>query len=108
MNTTGNIDNYSNFIVTINQSTKRLARLIDKVLDVTQLENELLILHKENFSLEKLVIEIVREYNNNIHLLNKNQLEIRSIPDSMIVIVLILKAEEILDMCLRIEHELFR
>ena len=77
MNTTGNIESYSNFIVTINQSTKRLARLIDKVLDVTQLENELLILNKENFSLEKLVIEIVREYNNNIHLLNKNQLEIR-------------------------------
>ncbi len=77
MNTTGNIENYSNFIVTINQNTKRLARLIDKVLDVTQLENELLILNKENFSLEKLVIEIVREYNNNIHLLNKNQLEIR-------------------------------
>ena len=77
MNTTGNIESYSNFIVTINQNTKRLARLIDKVLDVTQLENELLILNKENFSLEKLVIEIVREYNNNIHLLNKNQLEIR-------------------------------
>ena len=77
MNTTGNIESYSNFIVTINQSTKRLARLIDKVLDVTQLENELLILNKENFSLDKLVIEIVREYNNNIHLLNKNQLEIR-------------------------------
>jgi two-component system, OmpR family, sensor histidine kinase VicK len=77
MNTTGNIENYSNFIVTINQNTKRLARLIDKVLDVTQLENELLILNKENFSLEKLVIEIVGEYNNNIHLLNKNQLEIR-------------------------------
>ena len=77
MNTTGNIENYSNFIVTINENTKRLARLIDKVLDVTQLENELLILNKENFSLEKLVIEIVGEYNNNIPLLNKNQLEIR-------------------------------
>ncbi|MDN5866900.1 MAG: hypothetical protein L0H55_05805, partial [Candidatus Nitrosocosmicus sp.] len=65
MNTKGNIESYSNFIVTINQSTKRLARLIDKVLDVTQLENELLILNKENFNLENLVIEIVREYNNN-------------------------------------------
>src|SRR4029079_1743762 len=67
-------------IVTINQSTKRLSRLIDKVLDVTQLENELLILNKENFNLEKLIIEIVREYNSNIHLLNKNQLEIRYDP----------------------------
>jgi len=80
INTTGNIENYSKFIVTINQSTKRLARLIDKVLNVTQLENELLILNKEYFSLEKLVEEIVREYNNNIHLLNKNQLEIRYEP----------------------------
>lgn len=77
MNTKGNIESYNNFIVTMNQSTKRLARLIDKVLDVTQLENELLILNKENFNLEKLVIEIVREYNNNIHLLNKTQLEIK-------------------------------
>ena len=76
MNTKGNIESYSKFIVTMNQSTKRLARLIDKVLDVTQLENELLILNKENFSLEKLVIEIAREYNNTIHLLNRNQLEI--------------------------------
>jgi two-component system, OmpR family, sensor histidine kinase VicK len=77
MNTKGKIENYGNFIVTINQSTKRLARLIDKVLDVTQLENELLILNKENFNLEKLVIEIVREYNNNILLLNKTRLEIK-------------------------------
>ncbi len=77
MNTKGKIESYGNFIVTINQSTKRLARLIDKVLDVTQLENELLILNKENFNLEKLVIEIVREYNNNINLLNKTQLEIK-------------------------------
>ena len=80
MNTTGNIENCSKFIVTINQSTKRLARLIDKVLNITQLENELLILNKEHFSLEKLVEEIVIEYNNNIHLLNKNQLEIRYEP----------------------------
>lgn len=80
MNTTGNIENCSKFIVTINQGTKRLARLIDKVLNVTQLENELLILNKEYFSLEKLVEEIVREYNNNIHLLNKNQIEIRYEP----------------------------
>jgi signal transduction histidine kinase len=76
MNTKGNIESYSKFIVTMNQSTKRLARLIDKVLDVTQLENELLMLNKENFNLEKLVIEIVREYDNTINLLNRNQLEI--------------------------------
>jgi two-component system sensor histidine kinase VicK len=76
MNTKGDIESYSKFIVTMNQSTKRLARLIDKVLDVTQLENELLMLNKENFNLEKLVIEIVREYNNTINLLNRNQLEI--------------------------------
>jgi signal transduction histidine kinase len=80
MNTTGNIESHTKFIVTINQGTKRLARLIDKILNVTQLENELLILNKENFSLENLVLEIVREYNNNIHLLNKNQLEIRYEP----------------------------
>lgn len=76
MNTKGDIESYSKFIVTMNQSTKRLARLIDKVLDVTQLENELLILNKENFSLEKLIIEIAREYNNTIHLLNRDHLEI--------------------------------
>jgi signal transduction histidine kinase len=80
MNTTGNIERYRNFVVTINQSTKRLARLINKVLNVTQLENELLLLNKEKFSLEKLILEIVREYNNNMHLLNKNQLVIKYEP----------------------------
>lgn len=76
MNSKGNIESWNSFIVTINQSTKRLAKLIDKVLDVTQLENELLILNKEVFNLENLVKEIVREYNNTIRLLNKDQLEI--------------------------------
>lgn len=76
MNSKGNIESWNSFIVTINHSTKRLAKLIDKVLDVTQLENELLILNKEIFDLENLVKEIVKEYNNTIHLLNKVQLEI--------------------------------
>lgn len=76
MNSKGNIESWNSFIVTINQSTKRLAKLIDKVLDVTQLENELLLLNKDVFDLENLVKEIVREYNNTLHLLNKDQIEI--------------------------------
>ena len=76
MNSKGNMESCNSFIVTINQSTKRLAKLIDKVLDVTQLENELLILNKEIFDLEHLVKEIVREYNNTIRLLNKDHIEI--------------------------------
>lgn len=76
MNSKGNIESWNSFIVTINQSTKRLAKLIDKVLDVTQLENELLILNKDVFDFENLVKEIVREYNNTIRFLNKDQLEI--------------------------------
>jgi signal transduction histidine kinase len=76
MNSKGNIESWNSFIVTINQSTKRLAKLIDKVLDVTQLENELLILNKEVFDFENLVKEIVREYDNTIRLLNKDHLEI--------------------------------
>lgn len=76
MNSKGNTEACDQFIITINQSTKRLARLVDKVLNVTQLENELLILNKETFNLEQLVIDITKEYNNNIHLLNKKQLEI--------------------------------
>lgn len=77
LNTKGNIEYNKNYIVTINQSTKRLARLIDKVLDFTQLENEVLILKKESFNLEHLAMEIVKEYNNNAHLLNKSHLEIQ-------------------------------
>ncbi len=82
MNSKGNIESCNKFIVTINQSTKRLARLIDRVLDVTQLENELLILNKEIFNLDKLVVEIVKEYNNNIHLLNKKQIEIEYVSEN--------------------------
>lgn len=76
MNSQGSIESCDKFIVTINQSTKRLAKLIDKVLDVTQLENELLILNKETFDLDQLLIDIVKEYNNNIRLVNKKQVEI--------------------------------
>jgi signal transduction histidine kinase len=46
------------------------------VLDVTQLENELLILNKETFNLELLVKDITKEYNSNIRLLNNKQLDI--------------------------------
>lgn len=81
MNSKGNIESCDKFIVTINQSTRRLAKLIDKVLDVTQLENELLILNKETFNLEHLLIDIVKEYNNNIHLVNKKQLEIEYVSE---------------------------
>jgi two-component system, OmpR family, sensor histidine kinase VicK len=81
MNSRGNIESCDKFIVTINQSTRRLAKLIDKVLDVTQLENELLILNKETFNLEHLLIDIVKEYNNNIHLINKKQLEIEYVSE---------------------------
>jgi len=84
MNSKGNIESCNKFIITINQSTKRLARLIDKVLDVTQLENELLILNKEIFNLEQLVVEIVKEYNNNIHLLNKKSIEIEYVSENSI------------------------
>lgn len=80
MNMKGNIEACNKFIITINQSTKRLARLVDKVLNVTQLENELLILNKETFNLEQLIIDIVKEYNNNLHFLNKDQLEIEYMP----------------------------
>lgn len=76
MNSKGNIESCDKFIITINESSKRLARLVDKVLDVTQLENELLILNKETFNLEQLVMDIAKEYNNNIRLLNNKQLDI--------------------------------
>jgi two-component system, OmpR family, sensor histidine kinase VicK len=81
MHSKGSIESCDKFIVTINQSTKRLARLIDKVLDVTQLENELLILNKETFNLEHLLIDIVKEYNNNIDLVNKKQLVIEYVSE---------------------------
>jgi signal transduction histidine kinase len=83
MNSKGNIESCDKFIVTINQSTKRLAKLIDKVLDVTQLENELFILNKETFNLEQLVKDIVKEYNNTVRLINKKQLDIEYVSETI-------------------------
>ncbi|HSA74773.1 MAG TPA: HAMP domain-containing sensor histidine kinase, partial [Candidatus Nitrosocosmicus sp.] len=83
MNSKGNIESCDKFIVTINQSTKRLAKLIDKVLDVTQLENELLILNKDTFNLEQLVMDIAKEYNNNVRLINKKQLDIEYVSEKI-------------------------
>lgn len=77
LNKTGKIEYYSSFIEKINKNTKRLAKLIDKVLDVTQIENDIITLKKENFNLEFIITELVKEYQNQIMKIRENQLSIQ-------------------------------
>jgi len=56
-------DRYKDPIEAIIRSTRRLKRLVDIIFDVSQLENNLLILNKENINLKDFIQGILRNYN---------------------------------------------
>ncbi len=58
----GNIDLYKHPMEAINRNAKRLKRLVDIVLEVSQLDNDLLTLNKEPLNLKELITEIMNNY----------------------------------------------
>ena len=58
----GNIEMYKHPMEAISRNTKRLKRLVDIVLDISQLDNDLLILNKEPINLKELITEIMINY----------------------------------------------
>jgi signal transduction histidine kinase len=58
----GNIELYKYPMEAINRNAKRLKRLVDIVLDISQLENDLLILNKGPINLKELITEIMINY----------------------------------------------
>jgi signal transduction histidine kinase len=55
-------DRHKDAIEAIIRSTRRLKRLVDIIFDVSQLDNNLLILNKENISIKDFIQEILRNY----------------------------------------------
>ena len=53
---------YKDAIEAINRSSKRLKRLVDIIFDVSQLDNNLLILNKESFDLKDMIEQLVTNY----------------------------------------------
>ncbi len=72
----GNTEKYKNSIDIINRNANRLKRLINRILDVTQIDNDLLDLSKDTFNLTELVSEIIKEYQNRIRKQDKPELKI--------------------------------
>lgn len=58
----GNIELYKHPMEAISRNTKRLKRLVDIVLDISQLDNDLLILSKEPINLKELILEVMTNY----------------------------------------------
>ena len=58
----GNIELYKHPMEAISRNTKRLKRLVDIILDISQLDNDLLILNKEPINLKELITEIMINY----------------------------------------------
>lgn len=53
---------YKDAIEAISRSSKRLKRLVDIIFDVSQLDNNLLILNKESFDLKDIIEQLVTDY----------------------------------------------
>jgi signal transduction histidine kinase len=62
----GNIELYKHPMEAISRNTKRLKRLVDIVLDISQLDKDLLILNKEPINLKELITEIMINYRDRI------------------------------------------
>lgn len=58
----GNIELYKHPMEAISRNAKRLKRLVDIVLDISQLDNDLLILNKQPINLKELITEIMINY----------------------------------------------
>ncbi len=58
----GNIELYKHPMEAINRNAKRLKRLVDIVFDISQLDNDLLLLNKGPINLKELITEIMINY----------------------------------------------
>ncbi len=58
----GNIELYKHPMEAINRNAKRLKRLVDIVFDISQLDNDLLLLNKGPINLKELITEIMTNY----------------------------------------------
>jgi signal transduction histidine kinase len=78
----GNTEKYKNSIEIINRNANRLKRLISRILDVTQIDNDLFELNKSTFSLAGLVSEIAKDYQNRVRKQDKQESIIEFVIDS--------------------------
>ncbi|MDQ5869919.1 MAG: HAMP domain-containing histidine kinase [Thermoproteota archaeon] len=62
----GNIEEFEEFLKTINRNAKRLQRLAENILDVTKIESQSLQLKKEKFTLNDLILPVLTNYKSHI------------------------------------------
>jgi signal transduction histidine kinase len=60
------------FLDVINRNAKRLRRLAEDILDITKIESQTLILNREKFSLNQLILDVTEDYRNQLSKENKN------------------------------------
>src|SRR5439155_14059428 len=61
---TGNIEQYKESLDTISRNAKRLSRLTDDILDATKIESKSLLLKKERFNLNDVILNVVQDHRN--------------------------------------------
>ncbi|MBA3750585.1 MAG: HAMP domain-containing histidine kinase [Nitrosopumilus sp.] len=61
----GNINDYIDLISVIYINSERLKKLVDNIIDVMVIEGQSLVLHKQKFKINDLILDIIFNYNEN-------------------------------------------
>jgi two-component system sensor histidine kinase VicK len=61
----GNLNDYIDLISIIYLNSERLKKLVDNIIDVTVIEGQSLLLHKQKFKINDLILNIISNYNKN-------------------------------------------
>lgn len=60
----GNIEEFEEFLKSINRNAARLQRIAENILDVTKIESQTLQLKKEQFNLNEVILQVLNNYGN--------------------------------------------
>ena len=74
LNQEGNIEQYRDFLNTINRNARRLQQLTENILDVSKIESHTLELHKEKVNINEKIRKVINDLNCQIH--NSDKLKI--------------------------------
>jgi two-component system, OmpR family, sensor histidine kinase VicK len=67
LNKGGNIEQYHELLNTISRNAKRLQKLTENILDVSRIESQTLILHKERVNINEKIRNVVKDIESQIH-----------------------------------------
>jgi two-component system sensor histidine kinase VicK len=63
LNQKGNIEQYRDLLDVINRNARRLYQLTENILDVSKIESDMLVLHKQKFNINENIRKVINEVN---------------------------------------------